>query len=383
MRKLIIAVGGNDPRRRCLVVCLMLFVICFGLFQQFYILPCLAQHNNNYNRLNQVMNPLASTTSDSSSPSHRSLLLEADIALPDLLPVVTAQEALDFPIMLPVADSCQAGLSYTITSMNDLESVLSNGQIWCLFSVGLVPEKLPLGGLLVTFLTFHTTRFWVPWGFNFLQAKQGKFIIETHCPSETHHLVGAGVGGDFPVWGVATLYRGEEQVPPTSATRTVSSLPNDHYVEDEYNDGRGGIILDFRQHTSLVCPYQPNANLPPVQPPPQFKPFDTKEILINSIIPGSFPILPVTQHIDVARIVGRDVVHGDFIYLVRSGVQDNNRPDRGIETYMWSAWRGNDTSVISNFISGDSIGPTKAFQYKQPGVFLNYYKRVLPGVPGF
>eukprot|EP00922_Rhytidocystis_sp_ex-Travisia-forbesii_P028162 GHVS01041335.1.p1 GENE.GHVS01041335.1~~GHVS01041335.1.p1 ORF type:complete len:374 (+),score=51.21 GHVS01041335.1:462-1583(+) len=364
----------------CLV---LLFVLFVG--QHPCIVTCQEEQHNN----NQVVE-------SSSSSADRSLFLEGDFPIPDFLPIVTAQEALDFPIMLPVADSCEAGLSYIITSLTDLESVLSNGQIWCLFSVGLVPDKVPLGGLLVSFLTFHTTRFWVPLGFNLFQSIQGKFVIQTHCLSADHHLVGVGVGRDFPVWGVATAHQGRQPLLPdttgtSSSTRRIGSNSlelGDEYDLSEFDDGRGGIILDFRQHTSRVCPYQPNDNLPPSPFAAPFKPMQTKEILLNTILPGAFSVLPVTQHIDLARVVGR-TANGDLLYLVRSGVQDTNRPDRGIQTYMWSAWTSKDTSVVpvgssgSGFTSGDALAPTKAFQYQQPGVFLNYYKRVLPGLPGF
>eukprot|EP00921_Rhytidocystis_pertsovi_P009997 GHVQ01015987.1.p1 GENE.GHVQ01015987.1~~GHVQ01015987.1.p1 ORF type:complete len:327 (-),score=15.62 GHVQ01015987.1:276-1256(-) len=248
------------------------------------------------------------------------------------------------PIPLPTSGTCEAGTTYVIQSVQDLEAL--KGQWECVFRAGLEPLEVPLGRARGQFLKVLNTAVFNPL-LKALTIEQYHQILATRCPKTPNDITFIDIAGEaaFPnpvTYGLVTIgdigpMKPQEATPPYDPS---------------------GLIVDYRADMKSICEQPSAAKIPyagafPSNPPP---------------IPNNL--------VNVARIAGRSSVTGDFIWIQKSYSQD--QINGLIFTIAYDVWTTAANSSVSPIQSGDPIGPIpNTYTYVQMPL-VNLIKGLVP-----
>eukprot|EP00920_Eleutheroschizon_duboscqi_P004416 GHVT01010176.1.p1 GENE.GHVT01010176.1~~GHVT01010176.1.p1 ORF type:complete len:366 (+),score=9.22 GHVT01010176.1:555-1652(+) len=256
--------------------------------------------------------------------SHTALpsLVFADAVVANEIPFsVSTGDALYAPLPLPVDGTCAAGKVYTITKLSHIYDHLP--EIECLWTQGMVPNKVPLGACLGKCLAFTNTAF-LDYFTEFVY--QGDYVVQTQC-NGNYYNVGilnfAGIDTSTGIW-------------------TVSPLPSHfEFVEGEQYDGRAGVLMDFTVDVDHYCPAEGNER---VTAPflKHMRPFNT----------GRWP---VRLFIDMLRAVGRDDADGCLLMVGRTWLLDPFPESKKLATVLYFMLKSCDPAIMPDYKIGTPL----------------------------
>eukprot|EP00922_Rhytidocystis_sp_ex-Travisia-forbesii_P017531 GHVS01026125.1.p1 GENE.GHVS01026125.1~~GHVS01026125.1.p1 ORF type:complete len:393 (+),score=49.49 GHVS01026125.1:254-1432(+) len=284
------------------------------------------KHNNNISEF--LSSPTDIVTADG-----RSLSYTTDMFV--------SHNVLSLPFGGTVKNSCQEGKFYTIKSMEQLEGL--KNEMHCVMSVGFPPEVLPLGAAPGKSLMVLNTDFWNKLGNKFYQ---GQFYTESKCNGTNYTF-------DF-----------SRSIPGFSVTTALLSLGNfnEELMDGETFDGGPCLITDYSVSAGDLCGHAEGSE---------------SDWRVKRMSPYFNNIWPFKNVKYCVRIVGCDS-DGAFLMLKRSFIRSDLTGK--YFTLLYAALKSYDSRLSTTWKCGDSIGPTKAEEYKRMGspTFMAHFAPLAP-----
>eukprot|EP00921_Rhytidocystis_pertsovi_P002615 GHVQ01004512.1.p1 GENE.GHVQ01004512.1~~GHVQ01004512.1.p1 ORF type:complete len:423 (+),score=37.27 GHVQ01004512.1:197-1465(+) len=253
-----------------------------------------------------------------------------------LWPKVSSNIAAYNPLPLPVSGTCHAGTQYVVNSVADLYGLIP--EIECVWTQGIVPNKVPMGAAYGRLLAFANTAFY-DYFVEFIY--QGDYLLQTQCNGNYYNIGILNFGGFDLSTGVWTI----------------SPLP-DHYVimDGEHYDGRAGVLMDFTIKVETYCPKEGNES-------------GWKAPLLEGFSPFRSGGWPVRLFIDMLRAVGRDADEC-IIMLGRTWMLNPTPGDNTLYTSLYFTLRTCDSGVLPALVRGTKLDPIpETYTYNRAGLF--------------
>ncbi|XP_035711923.1 uncharacterized protein LOC110855192 [Folsomia candida] len=198
---------------------------------------------------------------------------------------------------------CEAGKSYTISSIEDLKK--HEAELQCVFAIGLTPSKVPVGPLPGGLLLFLNSRL-APVNPTLVGLLwHGYFAFKADCTKNSAQVV----------VGFHNVLNNRAIVP---GLFTVGRLQG-NFAPGEYEDGKPSLLIDFTQDLNKMCP--------------EYAEFVTKnKDSLPTSVKGLTNFYPANQLLDAWRLVGINAKDGGKILLGKIYVRDIFRSDKQLAT---------------------------------------------------
>lgn len=218
-----------------------------------------------------------------------------------------------------------------------------NLDLECLYAAAHIPTTVPLGPYYGDTLELINSGLLTPIGQAIWTGKIGTLL---HCGSTTVRISWNAVGDRLRFPAILSI----------GAINVV-------LAPGEFDDGRGGFLIDYSQDFGAACPIGPDPSV------------DSLDV---SLLNNPYPF---NQILDVVRLVGRTPA-GAAIYLGKTFLKSIFRPNNEAATIAFWAIRSYDTAADPQIHSGVALPPLGiSFSYMHPGPVDVVFRSVpIPGL---